>query len=309
MKHVLVIHFSQSGQLTEIVNNVVTDLKNHDQVQIDYHQIEMEDPFPFPWSREAFYGAFPDTYSQKPRAVKPVSETILNTSYDLIILGYQIWYLTPSLPTISFLATDDAKKLFKNTPVVTVIGCRNLWMMAQEKMKVHFTSLKAQLVGNIALVDHHLNHISVITIAQWMFSGEKKKYLGIFPKPGVQQKDIDHSVRFSKTILNHLLSGDFSNLQPSLLKQGAVSLKSFLILTDQKGNKIFSKWSQIILRNSKENTSKRRLLVKMFSIYLLFAIWVISPIVFILFLLTYLPLQKRYSKQKSYYSSVALNGE
>ncbi|HAI19134.1 MAG TPA: dialkylrecorsinol condensing enzyme DarA, partial [Xanthomarina gelatinilytica] len=67
-----------------------------------------------------------------------------------------------------------------------------------------------------------------------------------------------------------------------------------------------SKWASFIISKGKKNETKRQLYVKMFNYYLLFAIWVIAPIVFILFLLTYLPLYGKLKKEKEYYSSVAL---
>lgn len=303
MKNVLVIHYSQSGQLTEIVNNIVSPLAN-DGIKIDYHEIKMEKPFPFPWNEKAFYGIFPDTFQQKPQKVKPVAQEILNKKYDLIILGYQIWFLTPSLPTTSFLNTADAKKLLKNTPVVTVIGCRNMWIMAQEKMKKKLIDLQANLVGNIALVDRHINHISVITIEKWMMSGKKESYLGIFPKPGVSQKDIDEAEKFGFVIAKHIKENNFNNLQEALLQKGAIKIKPFLVKTDQRANFLFSKWANIIQSKSEKNSKNRTFWVKLFSYYLLFAIWILAPIVFILFLLTYVFSIHKIKKDRLYYSSV-----
>jgi hypothetical protein len=305
VKHILVIHYSQSGQLTEIVNNVVSTI-DRKTVQIDFHNLQMETPYPFPWDKSSFFGVFPETFMQIPEKVKPVSPEILNKKYDLIILGYQIWYLTPSLPTTSFLETADAKQLFSNTPVVTVIGCRNMWIMAQEKMKVRLNKLGSTLVGNMVLADRHLNHISVITIANWMFSGKKERYLGIFPKPGVAQKDIDASVKFGTVISNHMKDDNLSNLQDQLLQIGAVKIKPFLITVDKRANLIFSKWAKLILTKGEKDSPKRKVWVKLFNNYLLFAIWIISPIVFILFLLTFLPLYGNIKKDKIYYSSTAL---
>ncbi len=255
MKEVLVIHYSQSGQLTEIVNNIVSDLKTPE-TNLTFLNIEMEKPFPFPWNKKEFYGVFPETFLQIPEKTKPVPESILNKTYDLIVLGYSIWYLTPSLPTTSFLNTPDAKKLFANTPVITVIGCRNMWIMAQEKMKKKLLELQAQLVGNIVLADRHINHISVITIAQWMFSGKKERFLGVFPKPGVSQKDIDHSVKFSPIIKNHLIDNNYATLQDKLLEKEAVNIKPFLITVDKRANVIFSKWASFIISKGKKNDTK-----------------------------------------------------
>ena len=305
MKKVLVLHFSQSGQLTEIVNNIANPLRS-ESVEIDYHKIEMETPFPFPWSKKEFYGVFPETFLRIPEKTKPVPQNILNTSYDLIIFGYQVWYLTPSLPTTSFLNSADASILFANTPVITVIGCRNMWYMSQEKMKKSLKNLKAQLVGNIALVDRNINHVSVITIAHWMFSGRKNRFLGIFPKPGVSQKDIDESIKFGPIIKEHLHTNSFQTLQEHLLEADAVRIKPFLITVDKRANILFSKWARLIVSKGKRNDKKRQIWVKMFNFYLLFAIWCIAPIVFILFLLTYLIRIKSIQKDVAYYKSVAL---
>ena len=303
LKSVLVIHYSQTGQLTQIVNNIVSTIG---EATIDYHKIEMAKTFPFPWNKKEFFGVFPETFLQQPSKVNAVPKSILDKKYDLIILGYQVWYLTPSLPINSFLNAPEAEKLLANTPVITVIGCRNMWIMAQEKMKKKLLSLRAKLVGNIVLADRHINHISVITISEWMFSGKKKKYLGIFPMPGVSQKDINESVKFGSVIGEHLKLNDFSKLQNNLLKKDAVKVKPFLITVDKRANILFSKWANLIVKKGDKESPKRIFWVKVFNFYLLFAIWLIAPIVFVLFLLTYLPLYRKIKKDKAYYSSVEL---
>lgn len=303
MKKILVIHYSQSGQLTNIVNSVLSPL-DRDQFQIDYHNIQMEKPFPFPWTKSEFFGVFPETFLQIPHKVNSVSKDILNENYDLIILGYQIWYLTPSLPINSFLDTPEAKQLLQNKPVITIIGCRNMWIMAQEKMKQKLKVLQANLVGNIVLADRHINHISVITISNWMFTGKKNRYLGIFPKPGVSQKDIEEAGRFGPIISKHILKNNFDGLQDALLKEKAVKIKPFLVTTDKRANIIFAKWAKLIQSKGEKNTARRAIWVKIFNYYLLFAIWIIAPIVFILFLLTYLFSVSKIKQDKLYFSSI-----
>lgn len=305
MKKVLVIHYSQSGQLTDILNNIVAPLKEAT-VELTHLTIEMEKPFPFPWTKKKFFDVFPETFLEKPQAIKPIPEAILNTDYDLVIFGYAVWYLTPSLPTTSFLATEAAQKLLANKKVITVIGCRNMWIMAHEKLKRTLHAMNTELVGNIVLIDRHINHISVITIVKWMFSGVKKRYLGIFPKPGVSQKDIDESTKFGTVIKSHLIQDSYENLQAELLKIGAVIIKPFLVTVDKRANVIFSKWATLIDKKSQKRPEKREFLLKFFNYYLLFAIWCVAPIVFILFLVTYLPSLNKIRKDKAYYSSVDL---
>ena len=300
MKNVLVIHYSQSGQLTEILDNLTLPLSSDDEINITHYTIEMEKEFPFPWNKSAFFNAFPESFLQIPAAIKAPSNTILEKQYDLIILGYQVWYLSPSIPVNSFLKSAFAKQIFKNTPVITVIGARNMWVKAQEKMKVLLADLGANLVGNIALVDRNINHVSVVTIVHWMFSGEKTKYLGIFPKPGVSESEIKNASKFGNIIKQSLLNKNFNNLQDELLKLDAVEIRPFLVEMDKKANKMFKIWSNFIINKKKS----REFWLKVFNVYLWVAIWLISPIVIILHLLKYPFIATKIAKEKALYKKI-----
>jgi len=300
MKNVLVIYYTQSGQLESIAKNIAKPFLNSDQINLTFHEIQLEKPFPFPWNKEAFFDAFPESFLQIPTALKPVPEEILNTKFDLVLFHYQVWYLSPSIPINSFLKSDDGKKILNNTPVITISGSRNMWIMAQEKIKVLLKQANANLVGNVALVDRVGNLISVITIVEWMFSGVKKKYLGIFPLPGVSEKDIQESTKFGEIMLDSFNQNNLTNLQPKLVNAGAVKISSYLVTVDKTANKIFTKWSNIISKNQKN----RKKLLKVFNVYLFLAIWLISPIVYILHLITYPLKLKSIKKETQYYQGV-----
>ena len=283
MKNVLVIYYSQSGQLAEIADNIAAPLVADPNINVVFHQIELEKPFPFPWNKELFFEAFPESFLQIPTKLKPVPQHILNVKYDLVLFHYQVWFLSPSIPINSFLKSPEARQLLNNTPIVTISGSRNMWYLAQEKVKVLLAQNGALLKGNIALVDRAGNLISVITIVEWMFSGKKYKHWGIFPLPGVSQKDINGSVKFGQTIHTELLAENLDALQPKLIEQEAVKVSPYLVAVDKKGNFVFTKWSAIITKRPQ----KRQMLLKIFVVYLVLAIWVISPIVYILHVLTY----------------------
>lgn len=300
MKNVLVIHYSQSGQLSEIARNIAKPLLENPDIDVSFHTIEPIKPYPFPWNKDTFFDVFPESFLQIPTDLKPVSEEILNKKYDLILFSYQVWYLTPSIPANSFLKSPEAKKLLENTPVVTIIACRNMWALAQEKVKKLLRANNANLKGNLAFIDRAGNLISVVTIVDWMFSGIKKKYLGIFPLPGVSQKDIDEADKFGKIINESLDQNNLENLQEKLVQNDGVYVSPYLVNVDKKGNFIFSKWSKFI--KSRKNT--RSSWLKVFYVYLFLAIWVISPIVYILHVLTYPFTFKKRKNAIKYYQSV-----
>lgn len=300
MKNVLAIYYTQSGQLKQIADELVKPFLQDDTIDFTFYEIKLKKPFPFPWNNDAFFDAFPESFLQIPTELELVPREITEKKYDLILLFYQVWYLTPSIPINSFLKSPEAKILFKDTAVVTINGSRNMWILAQEKVKVLLNEVQAKLVGNIALVDRAGNLISVITIVEWMFTGVKKKYLGIFPLPGVSEKDINASSKFGEIILKSLLENTFQTLQHKLIQLNAVKIKPFLITVDKTGNKIFNKWANFIIK--KKNS--RRIWLKFFKLYLMIAIWIISPIVYILHL-CFFPFQiKKIKRETQYYKGV-----
>lgn len=293
MKKILVIYYSQTGQLKEISDNLLLPFKEEEGYEVDYYAIQPEKDYPFPWNGEEFYNAFPESFQQIPVGIKPPPKTILEKNYDLIILSYQIWFLTPSIPINSFMKSEYASQLLKDRKVVTVIGCRNMWAKAQQKMKHLIEDVGGKLVGNIAFVDRSPNLISVITIVHWLMGGEKTRKFGFFPKPGVSEEDIKGASKYGSLVLNALEHDDFNQLQNKVKEMGGVDISPFIIFMDEKANKMFSLWSKFILKSQKN----RKLKLKLFKYYLLTAIFVISPIVFTIFMLSY-PLRLRQIKRK-----------
>lgn len=301
-KNILVIYYSQTGQLEDIVRNIARPFEaQKEEYHITYYNIKLKEDFPFPWPGDVFFNTFPESYLQIPKEILPPSEEVLNTKYDLILFGYQVWYLTPSIPIISFLKSGYAEKILRDTPVVTISGTRNMWMLSQEKLKVYLKDLKAKLVGNIALVDRHDNYTSVLTILQWLTTGQKEKS-GILPAAGISEEEITGSVKYGEIIKNHFKDNDLVNLQPDLVKNGAIEIRPFLVRVEKVGNKIFTVWSNLIIKKKE----KRPLLIKFFKVYLMAAIWIISPIVLVLHLLTTPIFWVKRQKQKRYLQGINL---
>ncbi len=301
MKHVLFVYFSQSGQLEEIAHSIAAPFLNDSDIVVDFYEIKMVHAFPFPWKSDAFFNTFPESFRQIPEEIHPPAPKILETDYDLILLHYQVWYLTPSIPINSFLKSIFAQQILADKPVVTISGSRNMWALAQDKMKTLLDNLRASLVGNIALTDRNHNLISVITIVDWLFSGVKRHAYGIFPLPGVSEKEIIGASKYGNIILPFLKQGQYNGMQQELVRIGAVDYRFFLVSMDQKGNRMFKVWSNLILSNPKY----RRRLIRFFKYYVVFAIYGISPIVYLIELLLFPFLYFfKYKKERKHYQGL-----
>jgi hypothetical protein len=276
MKKILVIHYSQTGQLTQVVDSILAPLKENERVSIIYEEIKPTPAFPFPWSATQFCDVFPESVEGIPCDIEPV-QFDPDGDYDLIILAYQVWFLAPSLPIAAFL-DSPAAKVMNGRPVLTIIGCRNMWLLAHETVKQKIVKSGGRLFGNIVLGDRTNNLLGVLTIAVWMLSGKKKVLFGLLPDAGISDKDIRDAAMFGKILMGYLKKDDPKAIQETLNRQGAVTVVPQYILFEKRIQRIFHVWSKFILKKGKRGDSARKFRVRLFLVYLFAAIAVIAPV-------------------------------
>ncbi len=298
MKHILVINYSQSGQLDQILKNFLEPLKHNEHLEVEHVHVHPRRPFPFPWTGDAFWGAMPGCVLEDGMDIAPIN--LKRDDYDLIIFGYQVWFLSVSLPSMAILKNSGFKKVIKDTPVVTVIGARNMWLNAHERAKHHIAEAGGRLVANIPLIDRNTNLISVITIFYWMLSGKKERMWGIFPYPGVHSKDIEEAKRPGELVFQSLSNNDYNQLQQDIHNLGQINISSSILFMELRIKKIFLLWAQLIRR--KGTTEKKfKFWTHLFKYYLLIALFLVSPIVLTVYNLLVLPFTLASVKSKKMY--------
>ncbi len=293
-KRVLAIYYSQTGQLGEIIGHFIEPIKavGH---RVDLVTIDPANPYPFPWTSDGFFEIMPDCVQGVPGQLKPVGLEPLR--YDLIILGYQPWFLSPSIPTNTLLHDQGFKACLKDTPVITVTGCRNMWISAHDRLRKLLEERGAHVVGNIALVDRHPNLVSLVTILHWMFKGKKERYMNIFPIPGVSGADIQNMDEVGKQVLPFLDAGNYTGMQQTIVSAGAASFKYHLMIIELNGARIFGIWAKIIV-----GRKNRTPWLRAFKYYILVALLLLGPLVFLITNLIIRPLfWWALSKKKNYY--------
>lgn len=296
-KKVLVIYYSQSGQLADIVDNFTKPLLASG-ATVEVVRIKPQNDYEFPWTSDRFFDTMPESVFAKPVPLQPIQ--LKESKYDLIVFGYQPWFLSLSIPANSAILHPAIQAVLKDTPVLTIIAARNMWLNAQEKLKVVLKQAEAKLVGNIALVDRHHNLVSVVTILYWMMTGKRDKYLGVFPKPGVSDKDIQHVSVFGETVAQHLRSGDFTNLQRELVNEKAVEIKPDLLFVEERAGRLFMIWANLVTKRN-----NRTLWLRIYKWYLLVALFLVAPIVLAINALLFRPFfTKSINRKKLYYSGL-----
>jgi len=304
VKRALVIFYSQTGQLKEIVDSVTASLGEDFELVIE--ELKPVPPYPFPWRGMPFFQAFPESVQEIPCVMEPFKFNP-DQDFDLVILAYQVWYLSPSIPFTAFLQSPEARKVLKGRPVITILGVRNMWVMAQERVKEQIRDLGGTLVGNIVLVDPYPNLVSVVTIVRWLMKGEQEgKGLigGIFPHAGVPEQNIREAVKFGDVIREVFRIGQLDKLQDQLLGKGAVKINPVLMSIEKRGRMMFGFWSKFVLKKGGYGDPAREGRLKLFKYYLFAVIYLVSPIVSLIFWFTHKIFYKRTWSSMGYYSHV-----
>lgn len=299
---VLVVYYTQTGQLKEIVDSVTQPLRSSDDISITYEELHPDPPYPFPWTSDEFFQAMPESVRGIPCKLKPLTLKG-NENFHLIVLAWQPWFLSPSIPMHAFLQHTVAKQLLAGTPVVTIIGSRNMWVMAQKQIKEYIKKAGGRLAGNILLFDRASNLLSVISIIRWMFKGKKDRYLKIIPPAGVAEKDIKNASDFGIAIREAITENNYNDLNEKLIRRGAIDVNPGIVMIEKRGIIFFRIWADFILKKGGYGDPSRVRRVRLFKYYLLAVLYLVSPFASILYTIIK-PFRKRtIKKQISLYQS------
>lgn len=271
MKNILVVSYSQTGQLDDIITNFLSKVYT---ANIDRVKIAPKTAFPFPWTTDVFFDIMPETVLEEP--IELAEFTIEKDKYDLIILGYQPWFLSPSMPITALFAQEKFTKLLHDTPVITITGARNMWINSQISLVDKIQKHGGHMIGHLPFIDKTQNHVSALTILHWMSTGKKTRRWGILPLPGVSDEDIASASDFGAILNESLIRKNYDNLQKRFIEKGKLSIESSIMLIESRAIKLFRVWANLIKKNGTTPVLRKKW-INRFHWYLIVALFVVSP--------------------------------
>ncbi|HEX7340778.1 MAG TPA: dialkylresorcinol condensing enzyme [Rhodanobacteraceae bacterium] len=299
---VLVVHYaSPSGQLSEVVQHLAAPLDEAADIECRHLVLRPRDPYPFPWPVLRFFDTFPEAIYLDAPELEPLALDA-GARFDLIVLAYQVWFLSPSLPTAAFLKNPDARAVLHDTPVVTLVACRDMWLLAQERVKEQLAAAGARHVGHIALVDEAGSVGSFLATPLWMLTGKRGPLLGgLTPRAGVAPAQIKASRRFGERMVQAL--GDNRPLDDTLLHGlQAVRVNTRLIATEKAARRSFLAWGALLRTLGRRGALMRQPVVMIYIVFLVLLLVTVLPISALLKTLAAPLLRKRIATQVAYYS-------
>jgi len=269
LKHVVVIHYSQTGQLTRAAKSLVQPMQTSG-CKVSWINIEPITPYPFPWSLRKFFGVFPDSVLGITPPIKPI-ETELIKSADLVIIASQVWFLAPSLPIQAFFNAmkSEPQNPLRGKKIITLFACRNMWLKAFQLLKNMIFDTGALLIGNVALVDKSPMWASFIMTPRWLLTGKTNQLFGLFPSPGIKENQLADVEKIGTSLIN----------RPSLHNIGFSSVEEKLILPEWIARSIFLFWAATILKIRQLDSRFENIFLTGFVVTLVLSILFLLPLI------------------------------
>ncbi len=275
-KRVLIVLYSQTGQLARIASRIAAPLEAEPSIEVHTEVLRPRREHPFPWPFFRFLDAFPESAHLVAEELEPLSAAA-NGEFDLIILCYQVWFLAPSLPVTAFVKSADARRLLAGKPVVTVIACRNMWMMAHRHMQSLLASLGARLIDNVVLTDRAGTFTTLLTTPLWLLTGRKRPIRWL-PAAGVSNEEIARSARFGHALRDALRANREREDAPLLAGLQAVEAQPRLLVSERAGTRSFQLWGRLIRLAGPPAAAARKPLLAVYALFLLAIILTVVPI-------------------------------
>jgi len=275
MKRILLIYYSQSGDAARVAQKLAETLRAPDS-ELVIERLRPREEYPFPWRRIGrFFEVLPECHLGPLPKLEPI-QFDPDQRFDLIILVYQVWFLTPSLPVQSFLQAPAARVL-RDRRVLTISVSRNMWHSASETMKVLLERCGARHHDNAALTHQGPAWATFITTPRALLFGKTSRFWG-FPPAGIAETELVRVSRFGEAIRRHLDDPHGPGDGPWLGGLGAVRVNRRYLIADWLGWYWFRAWAHFLKLLGRFGPLPRRAGIYCFVGCLLFAIVVAIPL-------------------------------
>lgn len=262
------------------MDQLLAPLRQAPDIALQEVKLQPAAPYPFPWPFWRFLDSFPECVHRDPPALQPLP-LAADADFDLVIVGYPVWFLSPAAPVTAFLQSEPGKRLLRGKPVVTVTACRNMWLMAQDAVKELLRQAGARHCDHVALTDPGSALATFITTPRWVLTGRREAFWG-FPRAGVSDDDIAGCDRFGHALVSGLRTGAEASAAPMLRGLRACVVDDRLIASERIGIRSFRIWGQLLRALGKPGAPLRRLALVFYVVFLLTLIITVVPVTMLL---------------------------
>ncbi|MEO8668025.1 MAG: hypothetical protein ABI399_05870 [Bauldia sp.] len=229
MTSALVLYYSQSGETIRVAKLFADELAAAGAV-VELVGIQPKTAYPYPWkSIIRFFDAMPDAVLGMPIEISPLLIDP-STRFDLVVLAYPVWFLSPATPIQAFFRSRYAGVL-SETDVLTISVSRAMWQRASVAMVGLLAKAGARHCDNVAVTHQGSPLTTLISTPRALLFGKSDRLLGVFPSAGVAGEDLTRVKRLASVAARRLIAGRAPGA-PLLSGEDAVSVKRWLAVPE-----------------------------------------------------------------------------
>ncbi len=150
-KRVLVVYYSLTGQMERVLDALVPRLEEAGH-QVDRRKVVPVHEWTLPFDPVRFYVYWARTWAGKTLTQPLEPMDFQGIEPDCVLLGFQPWYLAPSIPVNSFLHGEHSA-IFRDRPVIAVMTCRNRWERALRIARDRIDEAGGRLIDALVVQD------------------------------------------------------------------------------------------------------------------------------------------------------------
>lgn len=275
-KRILLVQFSQTGRTAQLAASFCAPLRADANIELDEVVLRPKTPYPFPWPYFEFLDAFPESVQLRPPELQPLGIDASKT-YDLIILVSTVWFLSPAPPITAFLTCAEGRKLLTDTPVITLVNCRNMWLKAHESLCCLLQQADARHCDNVVYTDPGPSLATFITTPRWMLTGRRDALWGM-PPAGITDTQIAGAARFGHAIVQAFEHDQVDGKNPVLSGLRAVNVQDRLLTSERIGHRSFTLWSRLVRLFGGPGARNRKPVLVVYSVFLVLMIITVVPL-------------------------------
>lgn len=273
MKKVLVVYYSNSGDVKSVLEALTKPLQSAG-FDVRWQSLAPIPGYPFPWPRDDFFEAFPDALGGDLPALSPLT---LDPDFDpdLVILGWQVWFLQPSPPIQAFLRSPFAEVL-RGKRIITVTCSRQMWRNAYRRLKASIVSHGGHPTDNVA-VTHQGGFATFITTPHMLTTG-KKDAVSFLPTAGLSAGSIAQQTEFGSRLRDTSERWRDLQTEPLLAGMDAAKYSRNYALAELVGSAYMRAWGIVARHVGARGSWSRSIFAKLFGLSLLLLVPVVVPI-------------------------------
>lgn len=269
MKRVLLVCYSQTGQLRRCADTFLEPMRRAG-AEVDVVVPQPKQPYPWPWGFGKFVDAFPECVQGKAPEMDAATLQAPRGKYDLVVIAYQVWYLAPALPIVGWLESEAASVL-KDTPVVALCACRNMWQRAFVALKKRVSAKGGRIIDHVVREDSGPAWATFWSTPRWVMTGDRIGATKLLPAAGVSDSDIATLAQPGSKVAEALMS---SKLETSVLNGSEAKVNRVFVIPELIARFFFGHWASVI---GSAGPSGRWLLARLFFVSLCSSLVLMVP--------------------------------